>query len=81
MTHPLDPCTGDELTTAVSTLRAAGSLSERAFFSAGWAAEPSRADVARHEAGEPVERQHPRAPPGDRDPDRDQPANERDGDE
>ena len=56
MTHPLDPCTGDELTTAVSTLRAAGSLSERAFFSAGWAAEPSRADVARHEAGEPVER-------------------------
>ena len=56
MTHPLDPCTADELTTAVATLRAAGRLSERSFFSAGWAAEPSRADVARHEAGEAVDR-------------------------
>ena len=56
MTHPLDPCTADELTAAVATLRAADRLSERSFFSAGWAAEPSRADVARHEAGEAVER-------------------------
>ena len=56
VTHPLDPCTADELTTAVATLRTTGSLSERSFFSAGWAAEPSRADAARHEAGEPVDR-------------------------
>ncbi len=56
MTHLLDPCTADELTSAVAVLRAADKLSDRAFFSAGWAAEPSRSDVARHEAGESVDR-------------------------
>ena len=54
--HPLDPCTADELTAAVAALRATGTLGDRAFFSAGWAAEPSRSAVARFEAGEPVDR-------------------------
>lgn len=56
MTHPLDPCTADELTTAVGILRAADMLSDRSFFAAGWAAEPSRTEVTRHEAGESVDR-------------------------
>ena len=54
--HPLDPCTADELTAAVAALRATGTLGDRAFFSAGWAAEPSRSAVARFDAGEPVDR-------------------------
>jgi primary-amine oxidase len=56
MTHPLDPATADELTSAVAVLRRAGRLGERAFFGGGWALEPSRDAVARHEAGEPVDR-------------------------
>ncbi|MEM9747865.1 MAG: primary-amine oxidase [Actinomycetota bacterium] len=56
MTHPLDPATADELTAAVAVLRGADHLGDRAFFSAGWVAEPSRDTIARHEAGESVER-------------------------
>ena len=56
MPHPLDPCTADELRAAVATLRAAGRLSERSFYSAGWAAEPTRDEVAAHAAGETVDR-------------------------
>nr|XP_061811371.1 LOW QUALITY PROTEIN: histamine oxidase-like [Nerophis lumbriciformis] len=56
MSHPLDPVTVDELSAAVALFGAAGRLSERAFFSAGWAVEPSRADLARHDAGEPLDR-------------------------
>ncbi|MEM9515608.1 MAG: primary-amine oxidase [Actinomycetota bacterium] len=56
MTHPLDPSTADELTAAVDVLRAEERLSERSFFTAGWALEPSRSDVRRHEQGDTVER-------------------------
>ena len=56
MPHPLDPVTVDELTGAVTALRNEGRLSERTFFSAGWAVEPSRHALARHEAGETIDR-------------------------
>ena len=56
MTHPLDPASVDELTAAVAALREAEHLGERSFFSAGWALEPSRDDIARHEAGDSVDR-------------------------
>lgn len=56
MTHPLDPATTDELTEAVAALRDANHLSQRAFFGAAWAVEPSRDDVSRFEAGSSVDR-------------------------
>ncbi len=56
MTHPLDPVSADELTSAVAALRATGRLSERVFFSAGWAIEPTRDALARYEAGEALGR-------------------------
>ncbi len=56
MMHPLDPATADELTTAVAVLRSEDRLSQRAFFGAGWAVEPSRDALARHDAGDAVDR-------------------------
>ena len=40
--HPLDAATGAELTAAVGILRASGRLGEKAFFAAGYAAEPPK---------------------------------------
>jgi len=37
--HPLDPCSAEELTSAVALLRDTDKLSERAFFSCGFPAE------------------------------------------
>ena len=41
--HPLEPATGAELSAAVAILRASGRLGAKAFFSAGYAAEPPKA--------------------------------------
>ena len=50
-THPLDPCTGDELVQAVAILRDSGSLGEKSFFTAGYAAEPPKDVVVGFEPG------------------------------
>ncbi|MEM7273141.1 MAG: primary-amine oxidase [Actinomycetota bacterium] len=55
-THPLDPADADELRSAVTALRAAGHLSERAFFTFGHRVEPSRHDLRRAAAGEGIDR-------------------------
>lgn len=44
-THPLEPATGAELSAAVAILRASGRLGPKAFFAAGYAAEPPKALV------------------------------------
>ena len=56
MPHPLDPATADELSGAVTALRSAERTSERTFFGAAWALEPSRDAVAAFDAGESVAR-------------------------
>ena len=50
-THPLDPCSADELVRAVALVRDSGSLGERAFFTAGYAAEPPKDVVLGFEPG------------------------------
>ncbi|MGI9612781.1 MAG: primary-amine oxidase, partial [Acidimicrobiales bacterium] len=49
--HPLDPCTTDELATAVSLLRAGTEISEGAFFAFGHRDEPSRQALRDFDAG------------------------------
>ena len=54
--HPLDPCTADELERAVAVLRSDDKLSDRTFFSAGYAAEPSRHELAKYSRGSSIDR-------------------------
>ena len=49
--HPLDPCTAEELTLAVSILRDANKLSQQATFNCGFPAEPSKSLVVRFKGG------------------------------
>lgn len=54
--HPLDPCTAEELTRAVSILRKEVALSERSFFSCGMLAEPDKQAVLGFSPGSPIDR-------------------------
>ena len=54
--HPLDPCSGDELTKAVSVLRGTGQLSDSAAFSCGFPQEPPKDLVLGFQSGMPFER-------------------------
>jgi primary-amine oxidase len=54
--HPLDPCTADELTQAVSIVRKEASLSDRSFFSCGMLVEPDKRTVLDFVPGSRVER-------------------------
>ena len=54
--HPLDPCTGDELTKAVAILRDTGRLSDAAAFSCGFPQEPPKHLVLEFQPGMPFER-------------------------
>lgn len=54
--HPLDPANAEELRHAVATLRAAGHLSDRAFFAFGQRVEPSRDALRAAEGGASTDR-------------------------
>jgi primary-amine oxidase len=54
--HPLDPCSAEELTSAVALLRDTDKLSERAFFSCGFPAEPPKDLVSGFKPGTPFDR-------------------------
>ena len=54
--HPLDPCSGDELTEAVSILRNTGRLSDTAAFSCGFPQEPPKHLVRGFRSGMTFER-------------------------
>ena len=56
VTHPLEPASAEELTAAVSALRAAVDLSDRSFFAYGHRMEPSRDELRRAAAGESIDR-------------------------
>ena len=55
--HPLDPCSGDELTKAASILRSSGRLSGDAAFSCGFLHEPPKDIVLGFQPGNPFERE------------------------
>ncbi len=54
--HPLDALTADEIRAAVALVRADGRLGEDALFSTVTLDEPTRAAVAGHRPGDPVDR-------------------------
>ncbi len=54
--HPLEPFSAEELRRAVSILREAGQLSERARFSCALPVEPAKEEVRTHRPGQPFER-------------------------
>ena len=51
VSHPLEPLTADEIEHAISLVRAAGRLSERARFTLVWLGEPPKSEVRAHETG------------------------------
>lgn len=56
MAHPLDMLTGDEITRAVTLLRATGDVPEGALFAHVVLHEPAKEDLARWKAGDPIDR-------------------------
>ncbi|MEM9513367.1 MAG: primary-amine oxidase [Actinomycetota bacterium] len=54
--HPLDPASVDELGAAVDAVRAAGELSDRAYFAFGQRVEPTRSELASYASGNEFER-------------------------
>ena len=54
--HPLEMLTGDEVTRATSVLRDSGKVPESALFASVVLHEPSKADLAHWNQGDPVER-------------------------
>ena len=54
--HPLDPCTAEELTLAVSILRDANELSEQATFACGFPDEPPKDLVLQFQEGTDFDR-------------------------
>lgn len=57
MAHPLDMLTGDEITRAVTLLRATGDVPEGALFAHVVLHEPAKEDLARWKAGDPIDRE------------------------
>ena len=57
MAHPLDMLTADEITRAVTLLRATGDVPEGALFAHVVLHEPAKDDLARWKAGDPIDRE------------------------
>lgn len=54
--HPLEALTPEEVTAAVATIRGTGRLTDAARFASVTVAEPTKAELAAHEAGDPCPR-------------------------
>jgi primary-amine oxidase len=57
MAHPLDMLTADEITRAVDVLRATGRVGDEALFAHVVLREPTKDELARWKAGDPIERE------------------------
>jgi primary-amine oxidase len=57
MAHPLDMLTADEITRAVEVLRATGRVGDEALFAHVVLREPTKDELARWKAGDPIERE------------------------
>ena len=57
MAHPLDMLTADEITRAVEVLRATGRVGDEALFAHVVLHEPTKDELARWKAGDPIERE------------------------